>query len=195
MNITRNKYHIRIISIVLLLALMLSITLPAHAADSSNTWAHIDTSSASQGVINITVDAVPSGYAVVSLFWKEDGEWTGAKWAIDDNSQAVSIPLMGDGDAYQVKIQQPGTSIELKTSFTGAPNSSPWLASCPRVDYNNAPETRAMALFLTQDYRTDAQRIHRINFPHLCSRTDGGFFFDEHGVAPCRNMLILCQRQ
>lgn len=77
MSITRNKYHIRIISIVLLLALALPV--PAHAADSSNTWAHIDTSSASQGVINITVDAVPSGYAVVSLFWKEDGEWTGTQ--------------------------------------------------------------------------------------------------------------------
>lgn len=108
MSITRNKYHIRIISIVLLLALALPV--PAHAADSSNTWAHIDTGSASQGIINITVDAVPSGYAVVSLFWKENSR---------------------------------------------------------------------------------TRRIHRINRPHLCSCTDGGFFFEKHGVLPCRNMLIL----
>lgn len=133
-----------IASIALLLALVLSITSPAHASNSSS-WAHIDTSNASQGVVSVSIDPVPSGYAVVSLFWKEDGKWTGAKWAIDDDSQAVSIPLMGGGDAYQIKIQQPGYDTELKASFTGAPNSSPWLASCPRVDYNNAPEARAMA--------------------------------------------------
>lgn len=100
-------------SIALLLALVPSITSPAHAAGDTDTWAHIDTDNASQGTVSVTVDAVPSGYAVVSLFWKEDGKWTGA------------------------------------------------------------------------------QRIHRINCPHLCSCTDGGFFFDEHGVVPCRNMLIL----
>lgn len=175
-------------SIALLLALVLSITSPAHAAGDTDTWAHIDTSNAPQGVISVSVDPVPSGYAVVTLFWKEDGKWTGAKWAIDDNDQTVSIPLMGDGDAYQIKIQQPGYDTELKASFTGAPNSSPWLASCPRVDYNNAPEARAMARLITEGCTTDAQCIHRINFPHLCSRTDGGFFFDEHGV---KNELTL----
>lgn len=177
-----------IASIALLLALMLSIAPPAHAAGNTNTWAHIDTSNAPQGVVSVSIDPVPSGYAVVSLFWKEDGKWTGAKWAIDDDNQAVNIPLMGDGSAYQIKIQQPGTGFELKASFTGTPNSSPWLASCPRVDYNNALEARAMALYLTRGCTTDAQRIHRINFPHLCSRTDGGFFFDGHGV---KNELTL----
>lgn len=177
-----------IASIALLLALMLSITSPAHAADSPAPWAHIDTSNASQGVISVSIDPVPSGYAVVSLFWKEDGKWTGARWAIDDNNQTVSIPLMGDGGAYQIKIQQPGTDIGLKVSFTGTPNADPYLASCPRVDYNNAPEARAMALYLARGCTTDAQRIHRINFPHLCSRTDGGFLFDEHGV---KNELTL----
>lgn len=187
MKITRSISR-STVSIALLLALMLSIMPPAHAADSPTPWARIDTDNASQGVISVTVDAVPSGYAVVSLFWKEDGKWTGAKWAIDDDSQAVSIPLMGGGDAYQIKIQQPGYDTELKASFTGAPNSSPWLASCPRVDYNNAPEARAMARLITEGCTTDAQCIHRINFPHLCSRTDGGFFFDEHGV---KNELTL----
>lgn len=84
------------VSVALLLALMLPV--PAHAAGDTDTWARIDTDNASQGVISVAVDAVPSGYAVVSLFWKEDGKWTGA------------------------------------------------------------------------------QRIHRINCPHLCSCTDGGFF-------------------
>lgn len=95
MKITRNKHYIRIISIALLLALMLPV--PAHAAGNTDTWAHIDTDNASQGVISVSIDPVPSGYAVVSLFWKEDGKWTGAKWAIDDDNQAVSIPLMGGG--------------------------------------------------------------------------------------------------
>lgn len=84
-NKHRSNYHIRIASIALLLGLILSITLPAHAAGNTDTWARIDTDNASQGSISVTVDAVPSGYAVVSLFWKEDGEWTGARWAIDDN--------------------------------------------------------------------------------------------------------------
>lgn len=78
MKITR-RISRSTVSIALLLALMLSITPPAHAAGDTDTWAHIDTSSASQGVISVTVDAVPSGYAVVSLFWKEDGEWTGTQ--------------------------------------------------------------------------------------------------------------------
>lgn len=48
MNITRSNHHIRIASIALLLALMLSITSPAHAAGNTDTWAHINTDNASQ---------------------------------------------------------------------------------------------------------------------------------------------------
>lgn len=137
-------------------------------------YATIDWSTASEGYIKVKVNIQLTELTSVSIKWYNNDTKDGAghTWYVN-TTDWVKLPLVGGNAEYGITVypmyteNDNDTSLyrnELKARFTAKVKDpdAVWLMSNVYIDFENAPNTCAKALELTQNCKTDAEKITAI---------------------------------
>lgn len=142
-------------------------------------WAEIDWSTSADGYVRVKVDDLPGPSALAScrVDWVKGSNDTGWKsYTLSDGEW--DIPLYGESTEYSIRLSlgfracehyqteaERTASAEWRTQLNtrfDAEITDPanvWMLSTPEIDFENAPLTRAKALELTENCKTDAEKI------------------------------------
>jgi len=142
-------------------------------------YSEIDWSTASDGYVRVKVDAdknMPHTIGLCYVRYDNNGSVGNYSYRVLPN-QWTTIPLYAGSTEYVVTINRAyvacehnlteaeleaqATAWQLTARFDAEINDpdAMWLLSSPLFDFENAPETRAKALELTRNCKTDAEKI------------------------------------